>query len=89
MEGGSVPWTIVPATQFHDFAAMASSWTEHDGVATIAPLLVQPIAPDDIARVLARWRPGSPGAAMSTSPAPRPRTSSTWRGAPTLCWDAR
>ena len=55
-----MPWTIVPATQFHDFAAMASSWTEHDGVATIAPLLVQPIAPDDIARVLAEVATGEP-----------------------------
>ena len=53
VEEGRVPWTIVPATQFHDFAALAASWTERDGVATIAPLLVQPIAPDDIAQVLA------------------------------------
>lgn len=53
VENGPVPWTIVPATQFHDFAALVTSWTEHDGVATIPPLLVQPIAPDDIARVLA------------------------------------
>jgi uncharacterized protein YbjT (DUF2867 family) len=48
-----VPWTIVPATQFHDFAAMVTSWTEQDGVANIAPLLVQPVAPTDIAEVLA------------------------------------
>ncbi|MDA2894733.1 NAD(P)H-binding protein [Mycolicibacterium sp. BiH015] len=53
IEAGRVPWTIVPATQFHDFAGLAAGWTEHDGVATIAPLLVQPIAPDDIAAVLA------------------------------------
>jgi uncharacterized protein YbjT (DUF2867 family) len=53
VEAGPMPWTIVPATQFHDFAAMATSWTEQDGVATIAPLLVQPIAPADIAEVLA------------------------------------
>ena len=26
VEAGRVPWTIVPATQFHDFAAMAASW---------------------------------------------------------------
>jgi uncharacterized protein YbjT (DUF2867 family) len=45
VQAGSVPWTIVPATQFHDFAAMVTSWTERNGVATIAPLLVQPIAP--------------------------------------------
>jgi uncharacterized protein YbjT (DUF2867 family) len=53
VETGPVPWTIVPATQFHDFAAMVTEWTERDGVATIAPLLVQPIAPADIADVLA------------------------------------
>lgn len=57
---GPVPWTIVPATQFHDFAAMVAGWTEQDGVATIAPLLVQPIAPDDIARVLAEVVAGEP-----------------------------
>ncbi|MFC7672995.1 SDR family oxidoreductase [Mycolicibacterium sp. GCM10028919] len=60
VEAGPVPWTIVPATQFHDFAAMASSWTERDGVAIIAPLLVQPIAPDDIAAVLAEVAAGPP-----------------------------
>jgi uncharacterized protein YbjT (DUF2867 family) len=57
---GRVPWTIVPATQFHDFAALAASWTERGGVATIAPLLVQPIAPDDIAQVLAEVATGEP-----------------------------
>ena len=60
IEEGRVPWTIVPATQFHDFAALATSWTERDGVATIAPLLVQPIAPDDIAHVLAEIATGEP-----------------------------
>lgn len=57
---GSVPWTIVPVTQFHDFAAMVASWTEHDGVATIAPLLVQPIAPRDVADILAEIAEGEP-----------------------------
>jgi uncharacterized protein YbjT (DUF2867 family) len=57
---GPVPWTIVPATQFHDFAAMVASWTEQDGVATIAPLLVQPIAPEDVAAVLAEIAAGAP-----------------------------
>jgi uncharacterized protein YbjT (DUF2867 family) len=58
--GGPVPWTIVPATQFHDFAAMVTSWTERDGAATIAPLLVQPIAPSDVADVLAEVAGGEP-----------------------------
>lgn len=60
VEGGSVPWTIVPATQFHDFAATAVSWTEKDGVAPIAPLLVQPIAPRDVAAVLSELVVGVP-----------------------------
>ncbi|MBS2537886.1 NAD(P)H-binding protein [Catenulispora sp. NF23] len=60
VEAGTVPWTIVPATQFHDFAAMAASWTAQDGVAPIAPLLLQPIAPDDVAAVLALVATGEP-----------------------------
>jgi uncharacterized protein YbjT (DUF2867 family) len=58
--GGPVPWTIVPATQFHDFAAMVVSWTERDGVAMIAPLLVRPIAPGDVADILAEIAAGQP-----------------------------
>jgi len=60
VEAGPVPWTIVPATQFHDFAAMVADWTEADGVATIAPLLVQPVAPADVADVLAEVAVGAP-----------------------------
>lgn len=59
---GPVPWTIVRATQFHDFAAMAASWTEQDGAAALAPLLVQPIAPADVADVLAEVAAGEPRA---------------------------
>ena len=60
VEAGPIPYTIVPATQFHDFAAMVSSWTERDGIAPIAPLLVQPIAPTDVADILARVAVGTP-----------------------------
>ena len=57
---GPVPWTIVRATQFHDFAAMVAGWAEQDGTATIAPLLVQPIAPADVAAVLAEVATAAP-----------------------------
>jgi uncharacterized protein YbjT (DUF2867 family) len=57
---GPVPWSIVRATQFHDFAAMAAGWTEHEGAATIAPLLVQPVAPADVAAALADVALGPP-----------------------------
>ena len=58
--GGPVPWIIVRATQFHDFAAMVAGWAEKDGTATIAPLLVQPIAQDDVAAILADVAVGTP-----------------------------
>jgi uncharacterized protein YbjT (DUF2867 family) len=57
---GPVPWSIVRATQFHDFAAMVAGWAERDGTAAIAPLLVQPIAPADVAAVLAEVAAGAP-----------------------------
>lgn len=60
VEQGLVPWSIVPATQFHDFAEMVTVWTEHDGSAAIAPLLIQPVAPADVADVLAEVATGPP-----------------------------
>ena len=57
---GPVPWSIVRATQFHDFAAMVAGWTERDGTATIAPLLVQPIAQADVAAALANVATSAP-----------------------------
>ncbi|WP_157245670.1 SDR family oxidoreductase [Nonomuraea typhae] len=57
---GTVPWTIVPATMFHDFAEMVADGAEKEGVARIAPLLIQPIAPADVAAVLAELATGAP-----------------------------
>ncbi|HEX7163584.1 MAG TPA: NAD(P)H-binding protein, partial [Trebonia sp.] len=57
---GPVPWSIVRVTQFHDFAAMVAGWAEKDGTAAIAPLLVQPIAQDDVAAILADVAVGAP-----------------------------
>ncbi|WP_331770411.1 NAD(P)H-binding protein (plasmid) [Embleya sp. NBC_00888] len=70
---GTVPWTIVPATQFHDFAEMVTSWTEQDGVATIAPLLVRPIAPADVADVLAEVAIGQPRGRYADVAGPDPQ----------------
>lgn len=73
MTEGPVPWTIVPATQFHDFAAMVTSWTEQDGAAAIAPLLVQPIAPADAADVLAEIATGTPQGLYREVAGPEPQ----------------
>ena len=70
---GPVPWTIVPATQFHDFAAMVTSWTERDGVAAIAPLLVRPVAPADVAAVLAEIATGRPRGRYRDVAGPEPQ----------------
>jgi uncharacterized protein YbjT (DUF2867 family) len=60
VEAGPIPFTIVPSTQFHDFAVMVASWSEKDGSALVPPLLIQPIAPADVAGVLARVAVGRP-----------------------------
>ncbi len=70
---GPTPWTIVPATQFHDFAAMVTSWTEQGGTATIAPLLVQPIAPADVADILAEIATGTPQGRYREIAGPEPQ----------------
>lgn len=49
---GRVPYTIVRATQFHDFPAMIAEWSVVDGEGVVPPLLLQPIAPRDVAAAL-------------------------------------
>ena len=73
VSAGPVPWTIVPVTQFHDFAEMVAGWTEQDGVASIAPLLVQPIAPADVAEVLAEIATGEPQGRYRDVAGPEPQ----------------
>ncbi|MBO9524292.1 MAG: NAD(P)H-binding protein [Nocardioidaceae bacterium] len=57
---GPVPWSVVRATQFHELAARVASWSEADGVARIAPLLVQPVHPAEVGQVLAEVAAGAP-----------------------------
>lgn len=51
---GDIPWTVQRATQFFDFPAMVANWTTVDGVATVPPLLIQPVSSDDVAARLAK-----------------------------------
>ena len=73
VEAGPVPWSIVPATHFHDFAEMLTTWTEQDGSAAIAPLLVQPVAPADVAEVLAEVATGPPQGRCPDLAGPEPQ----------------
>jgi uncharacterized protein YbjT (DUF2867 family) len=57
---GAIPWTIVAATQFFDFAAMVAGWTRTADGAVVPPLLVQPVAVADVAGTLAEVAVGRP-----------------------------
>jgi uncharacterized protein YbjT (DUF2867 family) len=50
-----------------------TSWAEQDGVATIAPLLVQPIAPADAADILAEIVTGTPRGRYRDVAGPEPQ----------------
>lgn len=60
VQAGPVPATVVRATQFHDFAGMVVGWTRHGDVATVPPLLVQPVAVSDVAQLLVEVAAGAP-----------------------------
>ena len=57
---GPIPWTIQRATMFHDFPAMVVGWLAKDGVAVVPPLLLQPVATEDVGDVLAEVAAGPP-----------------------------
>jgi uncharacterized protein YbjT (DUF2867 family) len=59
VSSGPIPWTIVRATQFHELAARVAGNAERNGIAPIAPLLVQPIAPSDVGEILAEVATGA------------------------------
>lgn len=70
---GPVPVTIVRATQFFDFAAMVVRWTRRGQVATVPPLLVQPVAVADVADVLVQVAAGTPRNGVGELAGPEPQ----------------
>jgi uncharacterized protein YbjT (DUF2867 family) len=60
IKSSSIPYSIVHATQFFEFVkSIAAAATDGDTV-RLAPVLVQPIAADDVAGAVARISVGSP-----------------------------
>jgi uncharacterized protein YbjT (DUF2867 family) len=57
---GPVPASVVRATQFFDFAAQMVSWTRRGESAALPPLLLQPVAVTDVAKVLVEVALGEP-----------------------------
>jgi len=73
VEAGDVPSTILRATQFHEFAEMVVSWTRRGDVATLPPLLVQPVAAADVGTILAEIATGSPQGRARDLAGPEPQ----------------
>ena len=60
IRGSSIPYSIVHATQFFEFVwSIADAATDGDTV-RVAPVLIQPMAADDVASAVARIAVGSP-----------------------------
>jgi uncharacterized protein YbjT (DUF2867 family) len=64
VEKGPVPATIVAATQFFDFPLMVAGWTREGDTVRLQPLLMRPIAPQDVAEILAEVAAGPPSGRM-------------------------
>jgi uncharacterized protein YbjT (DUF2867 family) len=60
IENSSIPYSIVRATQFFEFiTSIAQAGTEGDAV-RLAPVLIQPMAAEDVAAAVGRVSVGSP-----------------------------
>jgi uncharacterized protein YbjT (DUF2867 family) len=60
LTGETVPWSILRATQFHEFAAMAIEWTRRGDVVTVPPVLMQPVETEAVGDALAELVIGAP-----------------------------
>jgi uncharacterized protein YbjT (DUF2867 family) len=68
-----IPFTIQRATQFHEFAGQVVGWTRVGQVATVPPLLVQPVAAADVGDVLADMVAGPPRGRATDLAGPEPQ----------------
>jgi uncharacterized protein YbjT (DUF2867 family) len=60
IEGSSVPYTIVHATQFFEFVGRIADGATDGDTVRLPPVLFQPIAADDVATAVARVAVGEP-----------------------------
>jgi uncharacterized protein YbjT (DUF2867 family) len=64
IESGPIPWSIVHATQFFEFLDGIATGATVDGTVRLAPVLVAPIAAEDVAEAVARAAVGAPATAV-------------------------
>jgi uncharacterized protein YbjT (DUF2867 family) len=60
IEDSSIPFSLVHATQFFEFVQSIADGATEGGVVRVAPVLFQPVASDDVARVVADTAVGQP-----------------------------
>jgi uncharacterized protein YbjT (DUF2867 family) len=60
VKAGGVPFSIVRATQYYEFAEMVAGWTRADDTVYVSPVLLQPVAARDTGDVLAEVAAGAP-----------------------------
>src|SRR5262245_30272675 len=60
IKDSSIPYSIVRATQFFEFLGSIADAATHGDIVRVPPVLIQPIAADDVARVVAKIAMGSP-----------------------------
>src|SRR5690349_19064060 len=56
----SIPYSIIQATQFFEFLQGIADAATHGTAVRLPPVLIQPIAADDVARAVARIATGAP-----------------------------
>jgi uncharacterized protein YbjT (DUF2867 family)/nitrite reductase/ring-hydroxylating ferredoxin subunit len=55
-----IPYSIVQATQFFEFLKSIADATTHGNAVRVPPVLIQPVAADDVARAVAQITTGTP-----------------------------
>jgi uncharacterized protein YbjT (DUF2867 family) len=60
IEGTSIPYSIVHATQFFEFIESIADAATDGGTVRLAPVLIQPMAADDVASAVGQISVGSP-----------------------------
>ena len=64
IEGSSIPYSIVRATQFYEFMTRIAEGATEGNSVRLPPALIQPMAADDVASALGRVSVGAPLNAM-------------------------
>lgn len=60
IEGGPIPYSIVRATQFFEFAKNIADFSTNGSQVQLPPVLIQPMAADDVASAVGRVALGAP-----------------------------